>query len=67
MTKYPTFILFKRGTDYYEHHYGRHSANDLAVFARENAFTNVKTLSPEDFPAIIQGDKPVFLDFFAPW
>lgn len=59
--------MFKRRS-LYEHHYGnRHTANDLALFARDNAFTNLKSMSPSDFPSILQQDRPIFLDFFAPW
>ncbi len=65
ITKYPTFVLFKR-RGLYEFHYGRQSAHDLANFAKENALTNVKSLTPSDFPQILHGNKPVFIDFFAP-
>ena len=65
IAKYPTFVLFKQN-ELYEIHYGRTGAQDLAAFARENALTNVKSLSESDFPAILQNDKGAIIDFFAP-
>lgn len=65
IVKYPTFVLLKKN-DLHEIHYGRTGAQDLAAFAKENALTNVKSLSESDFPAIIQSDKGAIIDFFAP-
>lgn len=67
LVKYPTFILFKR-KGLYEYFYGNNKINaeDLALFANENAFTNIKSLSDKDFPEILDR-KPIFIDFFVPW
>ena len=65
VVKYPTFVLFKR-KELYEIHYGRLGAHDVAAFAKENAFTYVKSLTTDDFPGIVNSDKPAIIDFFAP-
>eukprot|EP00794_Sanderia_malayensis_P017549 gene17549-19299_t len=65
VAKFPTVILIKKGG--YEWHYGRLTAHDIAVFARESSASNVRALTPEDFPDVTTGDKNFFIDFFAPW
>lgn len=65
VTKYPSVLLMKK--DGYEWHYGRFSAHDIAVFAKESSTSNVRALTPEDFPGVMHDDNRYFIDFFAPW
>ncbi|CAF0886173.1 unnamed protein product [Didymodactylos carnosus] len=68
LNKLPAFILFKFN-GYYEFYYGRYSANDVATFVRENAYTIVRTLNPNDFPYVTntENDKPFIIDYFSPY
>jgi DnaJ family protein C protein 10 len=66
VTKYPTFVIFKV-RDLYEHHYGRKTVHDIAKFAKDNAFTNLRNLRTDDFANIAKAEKPFFIDFFTPW
>lgn len=46
---------------------GRHTAHDLAAFAKESTQTPARVLGPKDFPhPVTQSGKPWFVDFFAP-
>jgi DnaJ family protein C protein 10 len=64
--KFPTFALFKPGKGHEVHH-GRHTAHDIAAFARESSQNSVRVLGPADFPRVINSHRPWFIDFFAPW
>lgn len=65
--KYPTFIVFK-ADGRHEVHHDRTTAKDIAAFVRESLSSEVQSLTPEDFNSrILNGDKPWFVDFFAPW
>jgi hypothetical protein len=48
------------------HFKGRHIANDLAGFVRENAFSPLRALTPADFPAVKNDVQPFIVDFFSP-
>ncbi|XP_048578142.1 dnaJ homolog subfamily C member 10 isoform X2 [Nematostella vectensis] len=64
--KYPVAALFKKAG--FEWHYGRFTAHDIALFAKESVSSNVHALGPEDFPSsVISPSRPFFVDFFAPW
>ncbi|CAF0707832.1 unnamed protein product, partial [Brachionus calyciflorus] len=85
INKYPTFVIFKSASfmmdekidmgedNWYEIHYGnRQSAEDLANFVKENAFTPVRTLTYFDTDFIEKElakykKTAFFVDFFAPW
>ncbi|KAI0227084.1 DnaJ-like subfamily C member 10 [Lamellibrachia satsuma] len=65
--KMPAFAMFKPGGGH-DIHYGRHTAHDLAAFAKESTQTPARVLGPKDFPhPVTQSGKPWFVDFFAPW
>lgn len=84
LVKYPTFVLFKSSSfilngqvemdedNWYEIHYGnRVTAEDLASFVKENAYTSVRTLTDLSTEFIQNETKrhkklAFFVDFFAP-
>lgn len=45
---------------------GRQTAHDIAAFAKDSYLTPVRTLGPQDFPAVTHDHYPWFIDFFAP-
>jgi len=65
VAKYPSVLLMKKGG--YEWHYGRFTAHDIAVFAKESSTSNVCALTPQDFPDVMHDNRRYFIDFFAPW
>jgi DnaJ family protein C protein 10 len=66
IVKLPAFIVFKVGGAH-ELHHGRHTAHDVAAFARDAATTPVEVLGPKDFPVrVVDKGNPWFVDFYAP-
>ncbi|XP_065051980.1 dnaJ homolog subfamily C member 10-like [Rhopilema esculentum] len=65
VTKHPSVLLLKKGG--YEWHYGRFTAHDIAVFAKDSSTSNVRALTPDDFPSAMDDKGRYFIDFFAPW
>ena len=45
---------------------GRMMAHDVANFAKEVYHSKTKTLSPSDFPGVVESGVPWMIDFFSP-
>eukprot|EP01122_Echinamoeba_exundans_P008819 TRINITY_DN2_c1_g1_i1.p2 TRINITY_DN2_c1_g1~~TRINITY_DN2_c1_g1_i1.p2 ORF type:complete len:386 (+),score=148.47 TRINITY_DN2_c1_g1_i1:21-1178(+) len=73
---YPTLKWFPKGSTSPQEYNGGREADDIIKFVNEKAGTNAKTLTPpsdvvvltpSNFDKIVNSDKDVFVEFYAPW